>query len=121
MPPLLAKYTKEEIDEKLIHSTKAFHVCKSIALVYSECRKMPLGKVVEPESCLNHAEALMTCYNHVKKVPDNCKNVYGKLKTCLHKNKKVCEKDMNDYILCDHPAQSLYRDYQKENSISNNQ
>jgi hypothetical protein len=110
MPPLVANYTKNEVDLELIHSTKAYYVCHSVARAFSECRLKPSGKVVHPENCLNHAEALMGCYNDVKTVPPTCKTSFASIQQCLD-NKGSCEVQMKEYLDCEHPAYKTYESY----------
>ena len=100
-PPELNPYTKEQEDEALIASIRALRVCKPLIETFVNCRKMPLGKVVEPERCLESANAVIQCYENVKNVPDECKHFYGEIKKCLNQPNSMCEEKMKDYVKCD--------------------
>jgi hypothetical protein len=110
-PPVYGKYSNEEVLKEIIDSTKAFHVCQSVAQEFASCRKMPLGRLVEPERCLGHGKSLMNCYNLVKTIPEKCKASYDNISTCLKDKNNYCEAQMNDYISCEHPAYLIYKDY----------
>ena len=111
MPPKYAEYTKDEVNSELIHSSKAYYVCNTVAKAFAECRKKPDGKLVHPEICQNHADALMTCYNQVKQVPSECKNSYAMVFNCLN-DKSQCNNQLKEYLGCYHPATKIYESYQ---------
>lgn len=110
LSPRFASYSQNEINEELIHASKAFHTCKAIADIYAECRTSLMGQYIEPEGCLVHAEALQNCYNFVKQVPSICQERFTQLNDCL-KGTQNCTKFMEEYIQCEHPATEIYEAY----------
>ena len=110
LPPVYSHYTREEANAELIHATKAYSTCKSVAKVFAECRRKPSGKIVHPESCQTHAESLQSCYNAIKIIPASCQSDYSQVYKCLNENKS-CEVQMNAYIRCEHPAFKAFSDY----------
>jgi hypothetical protein len=110
MPPLYRKLSRNEVDSEMIHSTKAYYVCNSVAKALGHCRQRPNGKLVHPEDCQTHAEALLTCYNLVKIVPNDCQAHFNSVLECLTQN-NFCESKMQNYLNCDHPAYRQYESY----------
>ena len=55
-------YTEDESLEVIIHSIKANQDCKPIKKKFNLCRATVLGKLVEPESCMEDAKELITCF-----------------------------------------------------------
>ena len=62
LPPVYSHYTREEANAELIHATKAYSTCKSVAKVFGECRRKPSGKIVHsrilPNPCRVPAKLL---------------------------------------------------------------
>lgn len=110
LSPGFSNYSENEINEEIIHASKAFHSCKAIADIYAECRTSLLGQYIEPEGCLIHAEALQSCYNFVKLVPSRCQESFTQLNNCL-KKRQNCKKIMKEYIQCEHPATEIFKAY----------
>ncbi|CAG9329581.1 unnamed protein product [Blepharisma stoltei] len=110
LPPQVDVYSKDEVFSNLIHSAKAYSSCAPVVKKFAECRKRPIGKIVDPETCQPYAEHLIECYNEVKGVPASCKTSYEKVFNCLQHGGK-CEEDLRGYLDCKHPATSKYEKY----------
>jgi hypothetical protein len=110
-PPLVDEYTEEEVNKELIHSAKAFYTCHTPAEVFSNCRKGIIGGLINPESCLEHAKTVFTCYQETKTIPNKCKEIFDRTYECLNK-KRICEELIQEYIRCDHPTETKYAGYQ---------
>ena len=110
MPPKYRQYHYLEVNDELIQSVKAFITCTNIAKTFAECRRRPAGKLVDPESCKDHAEALHVCYNEVKKIPLDCKSLFENAFNCM-KTRGNCEQALSEYVGCPHPASKKYENY----------
>ncbi|OMJ95562.1 hypothetical protein SteCoe_974 [Stentor coeruleus] len=99
-PPKNAEYTQEEIYHEFVSSAKGYHVCQKDANEFYNCRKKPLGKVVEPERCLNFATKVYECFQQVRKVHPECQMVYSELINCMANRNSNCSLKLNDYIEC---------------------
>lgn len=77
---------------------------------FADCRAKPYGRFVEPESCRNHAEALIQCYHDVRAVPPACKSSFDNVMSCLNAG-NTCKTQMDGYLECSHPAAAKYAKY----------
>jgi hypothetical protein len=98
--PTFGNYSRSEADEAMIASLRAMKECRTNIEAFNECRKMPIGKFVEPERCLEHANAIIQCFYDMRKVPKVCEGVYSELMQCLRDPKAQCENKMEDYLNC---------------------
>ena len=111
MPPLNGEYSRGEKSNELVNSAKAFHACGSVAKSFAACRRRPEGRLVNPEKCLDHANALLNCYHEVKVIPESCKNSYQKTVICLRDGKGSCSNNLQEYVKCEHPVTEKYLNY----------
>lgn len=104
-------------EELLLHSLKGNHICGDVRKIFNLCRATPVGSVIDPSYCKAHAEAIIDCFSQVCKVPSNCQDAFIKAKNCMtpYKERFVlpgqCEKEANDYKLCDVQGMEYYLTY----------
>mmetsp|Transcript_36161 Transcript_36161/g.42277 ORF Transcript_36161/g.42277 Transcript_36161/m.42277 type:complete len:113 (+) Transcript_36161:63-401(+) len=60
-------YTTSEAAEILVHSVRASQDCKKIRKEFNLCRSTLLGKLVDPNYCLDKATQLVDCFQTVKR------------------------------------------------------
>lgn len=99
-PPKNAEYTQEEIYHEFVSSARGYHMCQNDANEFYNCRKKPLGKVVEPERCLKFATKVYECFHHARKVHPDCQLAYSELINCMSNPESNCSVKLADYIEC---------------------
>jgi len=76
-------YTQEESLELLIHSIKANRDCKTERKAFNLCRTTLLGKLVDPNYCLDKATAQVDCFQKVRRdEKPSSKDAYKKVFEC---------------------------------------
>jgi hypothetical protein len=90
-------------DELVLHSQRAFDVCRDQVYNYEDCRQLDYHGEVNPSFCSKETLDLMKCYEKVEEMEPICMHAFSKYKECNYVyggNLVQCEKEMNEFNLC---------------------
>ena len=105
-------------DELMLHAQRAFDVCRDQVYKYEDCRQLDYNGVVNPKLCQGESYNLMKCYNKAEEMEPICMHAFRKYKECNFQfggNMVYCEKEMNEFNLCQEKPQ-WYKDNVYEES-----
>ncbi|CAG9335698.1 unnamed protein product [Blepharisma stoltei] len=109
------KWTDDEKIEMLLHSIKANTACGNVRKSFNLCRASPFGKTIDPGLCRFQAQTLIDCFEEIRKIPPSCQEEYSQAFQCVKTAQSefirltTCNKEVEAYELCPHPAQENFR------------
>ena len=90
-------------DELMLHSQRAFDICRDQVYNYEDCRQLDYYGTPNPALCSKESLDLLKCYNKAEEIEPICMHAFRKYKECNFQYGGAmvyCEKEMNEFNLC---------------------
>lgn len=90
-------------DELMLHSQRAFDLCRNQVYNYEDCRQLNYSGASNPSLCSKETYDLMSCYSKTEETEPICMHAFRKYKECSFQysgNLAHCEKEMHEFNLC---------------------
>ena len=90
-------------DELMLHSQRAFDICRDQGYNYEDCRQLDYYGTPNPALCSKESLDLLKCYNKAEEIEPICMHAFRKYKECNFQYGGAmvyCEKEMNEFNLC---------------------
>ena len=100
LPPRADRYSAHETAELLVHSVNASGLCQANLVAFSECRKMPEGRLIDPEVCQSKAQDVISCFAQTRQVPQQCVKSFNAAVSCIEK-RGSCDAQISEYLACE--------------------
>jgi hypothetical protein len=92
-----------QTDEIMLHSQRAFDVCRDQVYDFEDCRQLDYNGAINPALCKEEGLSLMKCYQKVEEVEPICMQALNNYRECnfrYHGNLAVCNREMVEFNKC---------------------
>lgn len=90
-------------DELLLHSQRAFDICRKQVYDYEDCLNQDYAGSTRPEMCSTESLKLLECYNKVERVEPICMDALNNYRECFFMyggHFIVCEREIEEFNRC---------------------
>ena len=90
-------------DEIMLHSQRAFDVCREQVYDYEDCRQLPYNGTPNPKLCEPETYDLIRCFEKVEQVEPICLQAMNNWRECNFKyggNTSICQREEIEFNKC---------------------
>mmetsp|Transcript_34368 Transcript_34368/g.60237 ORF Transcript_34368/g.60237 Transcript_34368/m.60237 type:complete len:127 (-) Transcript_34368:15-395(-) len=90
-------------DELILHSQRAFDVCRKEVYDYEDCLNLDYYSKTRPELCAAESLSLIKCYNKVERVEPICLQAFNNFRECYFMyggQLLTCEREAEEFNRC---------------------